>query len=293
MLLYCFCFYFSWIQNQISLWKPGTEAPLSGVQVPYHLLCHLRQLGTRGQHLFGQGRAHPSVWWVGILSIDLLHVGAQERWAQVGRKGQAREQWHFGSVRGWSMRDYFWNSNKVPSTREKWVRSVSKVIALDVVNDLYYDYHQILLLLALLNLSDCTEYQLLASHLPPMPEKDQATWVSWHLVFLMPSTLISPCLKYRRSGWGPQVRTHCFGYSCMTQLQDCGSVLVHQICLGLPSGRSPESRKLCVCVAPSPIAGWLHAVWLLGLLTSLNCDGSCWHWPEKCRDHRYQHRALC
>lgn len=97
-----------------------------------------------------------------MLSIDLLHVGAQERGARVGRKGQAWEQWHFGSVCGWSMRDYFWNSNKLPSTWEKWVRNVSKVIALDVVNNFCYDYSQILFLLALLNLSDCFQYQLLA-----------------------------------------------------------------------------------------------------------------------------------
>lgn len=185
-----------------------------------------------------------------MLSIDLLHVGAQERRAQVGRKGQPWEQWHFGSVCGWSVRDYFRNSNKLPSTREKWVRSVSKVIALDVVNNFCYDYRQIFFYW--LSWTYVTVFNISC----------------WPLIFLQ-------CLRKTRqhechgslSFWcllrwsllalstDGQDEVHRSGPTALNtavfKLQDCGNVLVNQIHLGLPSVRSPESRKWSVCVAPS------------------------------------------
>lgn len=87
------------------MWKPGTEAPLSGIQVPYHLLSHLRQMGTWGERLLNKGGAHTPLWYVWALLRDLLQAGAQGRGDTGGEKLQMQEQWCFESIGGWNVRE--------------------------------------------------------------------------------------------------------------------------------------------------------------------------------------------
>lgn len=93
----------------------------------------------------------------------------------------------------------------------------------------------------------------------------------WSLLSL---SLLS--LKCSQSGWGPQIRDCCFRCCCLTRLQDCSSMLINQMCLGLLSGtKSSRQGMSCVCSTEllSPQAGRMHAGCLLGLLSAQNCDG--------------------